>query len=78
MNTKEIENLETMIWQGQDSFEHFTFISKELGYKYVVKCDVDMNQPEQDLGAACKDDSELVEMLEEFSEFNYTFQIARL
>lgn len=78
MDTKEIEKLETMVWQGEDSFEHFAFIASELGYKFIVKCMEDENQPQQELGAACKDDSELIDMLEDFSELNYNFQIQRL
>lgn len=74
MTKNAIKNLETMIWEGQDTFEDFIQIASTLGYKYVISC----HPLSSNLGAACKDDKELAEMLIEFSELGFSCKALRV
>lgn len=78
MTEKDIENLETMIWQGENEFPVFVVVSKTLGYKYVVKCVPMYDDLQDELGAACKDHSELVETLLMFSDSGYSSRVAKV
>lgn len=74
MTKNDIKNLETVIWQGEDSFDAFMKTFGSLGYKYVIKC----YPSNVKLGAACKDEKELAEMLIEFSERDYSCKVQRV
>lgn len=78
MTERDIENKETMIWEGQGSFEDFVIVVRILGYKYVVKCYPLEDEFQDELGAGCRDHEELVETLLFFSYRNYSTRVARV
>ena len=69
--------METLIWEGQEEFENFVQVVKKMGYKYVILCDV-RKLEDENLGAACINHSELVDMLIQFSDMRFFCKVERV
>lgn len=78
MTNNDLEKLETMMWQGESEFSEFVHVAKTIGYKYVVRCTPLDDELPSDLGSACKDHAELVDILIEFSDLGYASRVARV
>ena len=73
-----MEQMETLMWEGQDDFKTFVHIVKNIGYKYVVLCFTEKIEDETSLGAACVSHTELVDILIEFSDRGFSCKVARV
>lgn len=73
MNEEQIEKKETIIFEGGEDkiFSDFVTMSKGLEYSYILKCKPVRKGVTKDLGAACRDQKELVKTVLIFSEMGY-------
>jgi len=70
--------METLIWEGQEDFKTFVHIVKTIGYKYVILCFSEIKEEKKQLGAACLNHVELVDMLIKFSDMGYSCKIEKI
>lgn len=78
MGKEQNENLETIMYEGQSNFIDFVTMTSILGYDYVIKCTPLKEGLQDELGAACQSQTELIDTLLLVSDMGYSSRVAKL